>query len=241
MFNIDEILKVDKQSEIKNFSFIYFFRPISIFPTLIFYKLKFVPNGVTYLRIVGFLILIAHPFLNLEFNSLEFFMSVLFLQILDFCDGNLARIKNMESMYGKLIDSIADTVLPITHLYLIYYYFASDVVITESYIVILTVVFYFTSQIIHNKNTLFNNLLNKRKHNYKTPQSNKTKLARSLFVSFIFLKNLYIVVFILLNLVNSLIYLLLFISLLELLDSLRDVNKSKESFKDIKYSNLRNF
>lgn len=241
MFNIAKILRVDKESEIKNFAFIYFFRPISIFPTYIFYKLKFVPNGVTYLRIVGFLVLMSHPLLSLEFTSLEFFMSVLLLQILDFCDGNLARIMNMESLYGKFIDSIADTLLPITHLYIIYYYFSGDVSYTDSYIVILIVILYLASQIISNKNTLFSNLSNKGKHSYKTSQSNKFKVSRSIFSSFIFFKNLYIVIFILFDLVNFLIYLLLFISFLELMDSLRDVNKSRKSFKEIKYSKLRNF
>ena len=53
MFKVSEILKIDKQPLIKNYSFIYFFRPISILPTYIFYKLKFTPNQITLSNATG--------------------------------------------------------------------------------------------------------------------------------------------------------------------------------------------
>tara|TARA_B110000003_G_C16653104_1_gene535191 strand:+ start:6032 stop:6757 length:726 start_codon:yes stop_codon:yes gene_type:complete len=241
MFNIQNILKVDKKSDIKNYAFIYFFRPLSILPTFIFFKLHITPNNVTYFRIFGFLLIMIHPLLNLEFGARAFYTSVLFLQLLDFCDGNLARIYRMESLYGKLIDSIADTLLPFTHLYLIYFYSYEGVNDQTVFVVLTSIFLYLTSQIINNKNNFYNSLSIQKKENIKNNKKKNLHLIRSSIETFIFLKNLYILILIQLNQINFLIFLLLFISSLELLDSLRDVNKNRENFKNIKYSKLRDF
>ena len=242
MFNISNILKVDKQIKIKNYAFIYFFRPLSIFPTYIFFKLNLTPNAVTYSRIFGFTLLMSHSFFNIEIIPIVFFILVLFFQILDFCDGNLARIYKTESLYGKLIDSIADSVLPISHLYLIYFFFPDVISSEESYLVIASLFMYFISAIINNKTTFFNYLITDKKQKYlNTSSSSKKYFIRSLFNSFIFMKNVFIVGFVIVNQINVIVYLIFIISLLELLDSLRDIKKYSKKFKNTKYSKLREF
>ena len=65
MFNISNILKVDKQIKIKNYAFIYFLTIIN-FSNIYFFKLNLTPNAVTYSRILGFTLLMSHSFLILK-------------------------------------------------------------------------------------------------------------------------------------------------------------------------------
>ena len=118
MFNKSEILDIDRQSRIRNYSFIYFFRPISIIQ-LIFLCLRFHQIKL-HTQILIFLALMVHPMFNLEIEIFTFLFLILFIQILDFCDGNLARIYNINNVYGKLID-LGDVIIPMSYIYLSFY------------------------------------------------------------------------------------------------------------------------
>ena len=60
---------------------LFIFRPLSIFPTYIFFKLNLTPNAVTYSRIFGFTLLMSHSFFNIEIIPIVFFyISFIFLK-----------------------------------------------------------------------------------------------------------------------------------------------------------------
>lgn len=74
---------------------------------------KHIPNIITFIRIpCSLFLLLAEPF------SINFLFIYLICGISDVLDGFLARKLNIQSKLGSKMDSIADTVLVITMLYI---------------------------------------------------------------------------------------------------------------------------
>lgn len=84
----------------------YFMRPLSFFLTPFFIQLKMSANQATYLGslagIVGGVLLYLGGAINLIGASL----AILFCEIMDHVDGNLARYYQNSRYYGKFLDSI---------------------------------------------------------------------------------------------------------------------------------------
>ena len=90
----------------------YFARPIAFRLTPYFYNSGWSPNGMTYLC---FLLSTASLLLLLFAGNVTCVVaSVLFytMAVLDCVDGNLARVSNAASYYGKFIDGVADVIFP---------------------------------------------------------------------------------------------------------------------------------
>ena len=86
-------------------------RPISYYPTKIFIKLGFTPNGITYLN---YILVFYAIYLFLTINeSLIYFAVVLlfFWQLLDIIDGNIARYQKKTSKKGAFIDHMLGIIL----------------------------------------------------------------------------------------------------------------------------------
>ncbi len=240
MFKVSEILKIDKQPLIKNYSFIYFFRPISILPTYIFYKLKFTPNQITYLRIMMFFLLLIHPVLNFELKILTFFLLVLFIQILDFCDGNLSRIYDSSNLYGKLIDGLGDIIIPLSYLYLSFFTNSFNLNNYMSYLLFLTLAFYFLSLIIELKLTLYRQI-SKSASNTTITTTNISRFKLYLRSSYESIQSshiLLILIFVLFGYIYEVVIILCFLSFFSFIDALRSVYKIKNDFKIFEYTNL---
>ena len=70
--------------------------------------MKNLPNILTIFRIVTLpilILLILSPDLNLNFYALLLFIAI---SASDFFDGYFARMMNVESSFGKMLDPIAD-------------------------------------------------------------------------------------------------------------------------------------
>ncbi len=243
MFNKSEILDIDRQSKIRNYSFIYFFRPISILPTYIFYKFKISPNQITYSRILIFLVLMVHPMFNLEIEIFTFFVLILFIQILDFCDGNLARIYNINNVYGKLIDGLGDVIIPMSYIYLSFYVNNFDLNNTMSYFLFAILILYFLSVIIELKLSLYRRLsqVSEKKSSANINDKNIKTFIRSCLESIQSSNIIIVLIFVSLGYIYELVVVLLILSFISFTDSLRSVIKIKNQLKQIKYTNLSSF
>ncbi len=243
MFNKSEILDIDRQSKIRNYSFIYFFRPISILPTFIFYKFKLLPNQITYSRILIFLVLMFHPMFNLEIEIFTFFVFILFIQILDFCDGNLARIYNINNLYGKLIDGLGDVIIPLSYIYLSFYVNNFDLNNTISYLLFAMLILYFLSVIIELKLSLYRKLskVSEKKSNANSIDKNIKIFIRSCLESIQSSHIIIVLIFVSLGYIYELVVILLILSFISFIDSLRAVIKIKNQLELIKYTNLSSF
>lgn len=79
--------------------------------SMTFWEKKYLPNGLTILRIILTLIFMVFIFLpGLKATIFAFFLFSL-AALTDFYDGRLARKYNLVSDFGKLLDPIADKIL----------------------------------------------------------------------------------------------------------------------------------
>jgi phosphatidylglycerophosphate synthase len=244
MFKISHILEVDKIGPVNNYSFRFFFRPISIIPTYILFKLKITPNQVTYFRIFVFFILIIHPIIYLKVSFLNFYLYILFIQILDFCDGNLARIYKTNNLYGKLIDGLGDTLIPISYIYLSIYIHGYDLNNKIFHAVFFILIVYFITIIIELRVSNYSSMVkasrSKGTEGLKVTIESK-KIIRSVYESVQSSQLIFILFFIILNEINLLIILLTILSLIGLIDSLRTLSKNRVLFKSVEFSTMSKY
>lgn len=102
------IEKTLKSKDTEEFLDIIFYRPLGYVSALIFNKIGFTPNGITILSIfVG--VIAGHLFYynNLTINIIGIAFLV-WADILDSADGQLARMMNKKSMYGRILDGFGE-------------------------------------------------------------------------------------------------------------------------------------
>jgi phosphatidylglycerophosphate synthase len=84
-------------------------RPIAYVMTPFFYNTGFSANNVTYLRIVlAFMGLGLFTVLDIEFINIAIFIIAWLCIVMDCVDGNVARLTDTASYWGKFIDGLAD-------------------------------------------------------------------------------------------------------------------------------------
>ena len=100
--------------ESENFGYFisrYIYRPLSLFLTIPFAVLNISPNTVTWLSlsvgVIGIMLLLCGTKSLMLTGSLLIF----FAGILDYIDGNLARLYKLNNYYGKFIDGFVDTII----------------------------------------------------------------------------------------------------------------------------------
>ncbi|MDG2158610.1 MAG: CDP-alcohol phosphatidyltransferase family protein [Gammaproteobacteria bacterium] len=108
--NYIELVKKIKDINSSQITNIYTFdallRFISYFVTPIFYYLKMSPNAVTYTSaIVGFGSAAIGIIYGIEYIVLVILLFYLHL-VIDYCDGNVARLLNKTSFFGRFIDGL---------------------------------------------------------------------------------------------------------------------------------------
>ena len=87
---------------------VYFLSLLSYLVTPLFLVLNIHPNTVTFLN---FVIAITSLILIFLINSSFFVLGIMLyfiFRVLDFCDGNVARLTNEASFYGRFLDSVLD-------------------------------------------------------------------------------------------------------------------------------------
>lgn len=87
---------------------IYLYRPFGYLLALISHRIGLSPNAVTVLSMI-FGVLAGHLFYyqDLAINVVGILLLV-FVEALDSADGQLARIANKQSQYGRILDGLAD-------------------------------------------------------------------------------------------------------------------------------------
>jgi len=106
---VDAYSQETKNSDKKNYFMFYILRPISFFITPLFTLMKISANKITLFRFLcGLLIcyLVVIRF-SLFYASLYYSLII----ILDFVDGNIARLSKSASLFGKMIDGWVDEIL----------------------------------------------------------------------------------------------------------------------------------
>jgi len=87
---------------------IYLFSLLSYLVTPLFLIFKVRPNTVTFINLI---IAVTSLSLIMSINPFFFVLGLIFyfvFRILDFCDGNIARLTNQASFYGRFLDAILD-------------------------------------------------------------------------------------------------------------------------------------
>ncbi len=91
----------------------YFYRPVSIYLTYIFLKLNFSANTITLISVLvtlfGSLLIILGGISNIVLGLFCFWL----FYLLDFCDGEVARYNNSNSLSGHFFELIAHYVVNI--------------------------------------------------------------------------------------------------------------------------------
>jgi phosphatidylglycerophosphate synthase len=102
--------KLERKSVIKYSDFIsnYFYQQIAFFLTKYIYKTNVTPNQITLLSL--FMGLLSALFIYKNHTVLGvIFLNISF--ILDCLDGQIARVKNMQSDFGMWLDNISDRIV----------------------------------------------------------------------------------------------------------------------------------
>ena len=105
---------ISKENLLKQpFSRRFFFQPLADLLTPCFANAGWSPSGVTHLRgVLSATVLLVIPFSVSPYVSPIIALIIIFLIVLDFVDGNLARINDQASYYGKYLDGYYDFFLP---------------------------------------------------------------------------------------------------------------------------------
>ena len=87
---------------------VYFFSLVSYLVTPLFLVLNITPNSITFFNFIiaitsVSLIILSTP-IFFAFGIVLYFI----FRVLDFCDGNVARVTNQASFYGRFLDSTLD-------------------------------------------------------------------------------------------------------------------------------------
>ena len=102
----DSTVKSDKTKPLNRF----FFRPISLLITPFFVWLRMSPNWISFLRMfiaLGAMILLFSESLEIRILGLCVYT---FAKVLDFVDGNIARVFKSKTFFGKWLDGLVDIV-----------------------------------------------------------------------------------------------------------------------------------
>lgn len=95
------------------FSRRFFFQPLADLLTPCFANAGWSASGVTHLRGgVSVIVLLAIPFFVSPYTSPIVAVILIILIVLDYVDGNLARVNDQASYYGKYLDGYYDFFLP---------------------------------------------------------------------------------------------------------------------------------
>lgn len=97
------------RSEAKWLAARFLFRPISFVVTPVLMNFKMTANQLT---LISFFLILGSLGLFVSGTNTNIVIGgiILFLvAILDYCDGNIARVQTSASLYGKLIDGLVDT------------------------------------------------------------------------------------------------------------------------------------
>jgi len=108
LLNSSNIKSTYKSGDTEEFLDRLFYRPVGYVMAVVSRKLGMTPNMVTTINIfVG--IFAGHLFFyqNVNLNLLGVFL-LIFAESLDAADGQLARMTNIHSRYGKIFDAVAD-------------------------------------------------------------------------------------------------------------------------------------
>ena len=109
-------LEIEKRKKYSKLANRYIWRPISIYFTVPFVILKIKSDSVTYLRAALLIILFTLSFFVDSSKYVYILLGAFFCQILDYVDGNLARHNKTTSLYGKFIDGLFDSLLPMVYI-----------------------------------------------------------------------------------------------------------------------------
>ena len=110
MPNLISIAKINykqacAESNVTDFWTLYFCRVFASILVTIFQKTNITPNQLTYLsllsHIIGIIFLVKMNFIIAP-------LIIMFGQVLDAADGQLAIMKNMKTIYGSYLDLIVD-------------------------------------------------------------------------------------------------------------------------------------
>lgn len=107
MENNSSLKETFKSSDTEEFLDIYFYRPFGYIMAVAASKLNITPNAITYFSILvgvtaGHLLFYEEMILNIGGVLL-----LIWAEALDSTDGQLARIRNMKSRYGRILDGFA--------------------------------------------------------------------------------------------------------------------------------------
>lgn len=147
-----DMKKVHKKDEENNYVWI-FYRKASIPFTRLFMKTTITPNQLSVLGFFLSVVAIGIFFFDVGFwHDVLAFVIYQFTIILDFCDGSIARLKNMSSVFGHYLDGTLD----------IYRYFLLFLAISyrayqdyaATWIILLYIIYSFSNMLIgHTGNT----------------------------------------------------------------------------------------
>ncbi len=106
-FKFVEKIKDINRSQITNiYTFDALIRFMSYYTTPIFYYLKMSPNSITYTSaITGFMSAAIGIIYGIEYIAIVVLLFFVHL-VIDYCDGNVARLLNQTSFYGRFIDGL---------------------------------------------------------------------------------------------------------------------------------------
>ena len=110
---LDDYKKSLKMPEAEEIFDLLFYRPIAYGFVKLFYRLPITPNQVTFLSMVCGLIA-AHEFslgTSIALMWAAFWYAL--ANILDCADGQLARLQRSGTVFGRLVDGIADYITSI--------------------------------------------------------------------------------------------------------------------------------
>ena len=162
---------------------IYLLSLISYLITPFFLFFNIHPNTITFLNFLIAITSIALIFLGqTKFFILGIILYFLF-RILDFCDGNVARLTNQASFYGRFLDSVLDIfyesflILSIGF-YCLKYYNSEKLF----FLAIISSIFSIYSTCIHDKYSSLVRWLNEENKTKFTPYLRKKYFARLSFI-----------------------------------------------------------
>lgn len=87
---------------------VYLIASISYIITPIFIVLKIKPNSITFFNFILAIISLSFIFIGVDFYFTIGILIYFVFRVLDICDGNVARLTNQSSFYGRFLDSTLD-------------------------------------------------------------------------------------------------------------------------------------
>lgn len=97
-----------KDREIEDFLDLKFYHPLGYFFAVILGKIGFTPNMVSFLSMIVGISGVYLIYINYQVLGAVF---IIFSSVLDSSDGQIARMKNMVSRYGRIIDGLVGYVI----------------------------------------------------------------------------------------------------------------------------------